>query len=224
MRRARAEDVAERAVRDAVRAARRLSPKSRHKALLDAHDAYFGPHGARNRGVALRDKPYDDTDEAALAREYRFVRDGEEDARREGEWAVRLAKRYADALYKTFCVCDLSRASERMGDGRARVGMRWRTEAEVRSGKGQLTCGERRCDETEGLRTYECHFRYAEHGETKSALVKVRVCRECAKKLGDESGFKRVDDGDRRRSRDEKKSKKRKRERDSSRDSFERLL
>jgi len=224
MRRARGEDVAERAVRDAVRAARRLSPKSRHKALLDAHDAYFGPNARANRGLALRDRAYDDTDEGALAREYRFVRDEEEDARRGGEWAVRLAKRYADALYKTFCVCDLSRASERERDGRAKVGMRWRTEAEVRSGKGQLTCGERRCDETAGLRTFECHFRYAEHGETKSALVKVRVCRECAKKLGEGSGFKRIDDDDGRRSREEKKRKKRKRERDASPDSFERLL
>lgn len=79
--------------------------------------------------------------------------------------------------------------------------MRWRTKEEVLAGKGQfscanLSCGNRECtlDEDpddavggvggkEGLRGFELMFEYVERGEKKSALVKVRVCDECAAKL-----------------------------------------
>ena len=188
-------DVAECAMSRALRNARRSSPRTRHETLLRAYDAFFGGADARkNRGRALRDAPYEDTDALALAREHRFVRDDEEDEERSREWGVRLARRYHAALFKTYCVCDLSRADDGGGDGRARVGMRWRTEDEVRRGKGQLTCGERRCERSEGLATFECHFKYSERGERKSALVKVRACESCAKKLGVSDGFVRVDD------------------------------
>lgn len=79
--------------------------------------------------------------------------------------------------------------------------MRWRTKEEVLTGKGQflcanLSCGNCECtldedpDDTvggvggkEGLRGFELMFEYVERGEKKSALVKVRVCDECAAKL-----------------------------------------
>jgi len=216
-------DVAEYEIARALRDARRSSPRTRHETLLRAYDAFFGTNARAHRGRALRDAPYEDTGAAAIARERRFVRDEAEDARRSREWGVRLARRYHDKLFKTYCVCDLSRVEEARGeDGRARVGMRWRTEDEVRRGKGQFTCAERRCERSDGLRTFECHFAYNERGERKSALVKVRACEACAKKLGVSDGFTRVDeDGvehERRARRERKKSKKRRRdERDDGR-------
>ena len=61
--------------------------------------------------------------------------------------------------------------------------MRWRTKAEVVSGKGQFMCAAKRCYNEEDLHSYEVPFRYQEQGETKAELVKVRVCVGCAKKL-----------------------------------------
>lgn len=52
--------------------------------------------------------------------------------------------------------------------------MRWRTEPELVSGRGQFTCGEKHCSGRDGLRTWEVNFAYQEHGERKNALVKLR--------------------------------------------------
>ena len=54
-----------------------------------------------------------------------------------------------------------------------KLGLRWRTEAEVLSGKGQFSCGARGCSETRGLATFEVPFGYEEMGKRKEALVKV---------------------------------------------------
>ena len=54
--------------------------------------------------------------------------------------------------------------------------MRWRTEKEVISGKGQFSCGARGCSESRGLATFEVPFGYEEAGEKKHALVKVGLC------------------------------------------------
>jgi hypothetical protein len=56
-----------------------------------------------------------------------------------------------------------------------KLGLRWRTEAEVLSGKGQFTCGARGCHEGRGLATFEVPFGYTEAGERKEALVKVSL-------------------------------------------------
>jgi len=67
--------------------------------------------------------------------------------------------------------------------------LRWRTEAEVLSGAGENTCGNTRCkqhenkDEAVQLSTLELPFAYEEHGERKSALVKVVLCPRCLRKL-----------------------------------------
>jgi protein FRA10AC1 len=73
--------------------------------------------------------------------------------------------------------------------------LRWRTEDEVLSGAGETTCGNTRCShhvstrfQNEGgnrvsLSTLELPFAYLEHGESKSALVKVVLCGRCVKKL-----------------------------------------
>lgn len=201
----RAEDVAREGFDAARRRLRALSPRSRHEALLRAHDAWFGTDSARNVGSAMRDAAYETTDEEAMRREHAFLRCEEADGARKGDWGVALARRYYERLVKTYAVCDLSSA------GGGRVGMRWRTEKEVREGKGQFTCGERKCEEHRGLETYECHFKYKEKGERKQALVKVRVCRRCAEKLNksDES-VRRVSSSSRREKKD-RKDRKRKR-------------
>lgn len=54
-----------------------------------------------------------------------------------------------------------------------KIALRWRVEKEVISGKGQFVCGEKRCGEEEGLRTWEVNFAYKEQGEKKNALVKI---------------------------------------------------
>lgn len=61
--------------------------------------------------------------------------------------------------------------------------MRWRTKAEVISGKGQFICAAKGCMEPAGLASYEVNFAYQEAGQTKQALVKVRLCEACAAKL-----------------------------------------
>jgi uncharacterized protein YbaR (Trm112 family) len=65
----------------------------------------------------------------------------------------------------------------------SKIGMRWRTKAEVVSGKGQFCCGSKGCNEQHGLASYEVNFAYHEAGESKQALVKLRVCPACAQKL-----------------------------------------
>ena len=52
--------------------------------------------------------------------------------------------------------------------------MRWRVEKEVVEGKGQFICGDKRCTQKEGLKSWEVNFGYIEHGEKKNALVKLR--------------------------------------------------
>lgn len=63
------------------------------------------------------------------------------------------------------------------------LGTRWRTEQEVKEGKGQFTCASTQCKLKESLGTYEINFSYSESGVKKQALVKVRLCPECTRKM-----------------------------------------
>lgn len=65
----------------------------------------------------------------------------------------------------------------------SKLGLRWRTQKEVISGKGQFICGAKGCEATVGLCSYEVNFNYVEAGEHKQALIKLRVCPSCAFKL-----------------------------------------
>ncbi len=81
--------------------------------------------------------------------------------------------------------------------------MRWRTEAEVLSGKGSTLCGAKSCTMGASLRSFELPFNYREDGVAKSELVSAILCPFCAeclhnaKKLADKhsstvsSGVKR---------------------------------
>ena len=133
--------------------------------------------------------------------EHEFVRDDDADAENARRWETRMARRYYDALHKEYAICDLSRWRE------GAVGLRWRTAAEVTSGKGERVCAARGCASTDGLRSFELPFEYVEQGEKKLELVKCRVCRSCAKMI---KGRKRSRSRDRRDDRRDRKKKKEK--------------
>lgn len=90
---------------------------------------------------------------------------------------LKLARAYWQKLYKEYAIVDLSRYKE------GKVGMRWRTERETIAGKGQFVCAALGCDAVISLHSYEVPFRYQEKGESKTALVKVRLCGPCATKM-----------------------------------------
>lgn len=121
------------------------------------------------------------TDWDAMRSAHRFLRTDDDDDRmkRNGEerWKTKMAKAYYDKLFKEYAIADLSRY--RSGE----IGLRWRTKREVISGKGEFVCAARRCDERHGLQSFEVNFGYKEDGVKKNALVKVRVCYDCAFKL-----------------------------------------
>jgi protein FRA10AC1 len=118
------------------------------------------------------------SDLQSLKEYHQFVRDDEFDANHGDEdWKVRLARRYYDKLYKEFAIIDLSRYKENM------IGLRWRTEAEVVSGKGQESCAAKKCLSTDQLSIFELPFAYSEQNEEKLELVKVTLCGSCTKKL-----------------------------------------
>lgn len=56
-----------------------------------------------------------------------------------------------------------------------KVALRWRTAAEVVSGKGQFICGCKTCSIQEELRSWEVNFAYVEQDERKNALIKLRT-------------------------------------------------
>ncbi|RZS05410.1 hypothetical protein BHM03_00035923, partial [Ensete ventricosum] len=75
-----------------------------------------------------------------------------------------------------YCIADMSRYKQ------GKIGLRWRTEKEVVSGKGQFICGNKKCNEKDGLGSYEVrilfvNFSYLEAGENKQALVKLVACK-----------------------------------------------
>jgi hypothetical protein len=88
-----------------------------------------------------------------------------------------MARRYYNQLYKEFAIIDLSRYKE------GKYGLRWRTEKEVVSTKGQKICGSKHCEVAADLNVYELPFKYVEEGEVKRELIKVCLCPACSAKL-----------------------------------------
>ncbi|XP_038898609.1 protein FRA10AC1 isoform X2 [Benincasa hispida] len=115
------------------------------------------------------------TDQDTLREGYRFIRSEEDDM--DTSWEQKLVKRYYDKLFKEYCIADMTQYKS------GKIGLRWRTEKEVISGKGQFICGNKHCDEKDGLASYEVNFSYFEAGENKQALVKLVTCERCLKKL-----------------------------------------
>lgn len=87
-------------------------------------------------------------------------------------WQGRMVAKYHEHLFKEFALADLSVAG--------RIGLRWRTREEVIIGRGERTCGNKRCTSNiDDLVTLEVPFSYEEHGERKKELVKLRLCVKC---------------------------------------------
>ena len=117
------------------------------------------------------------SDIEAIKETHEFIRDDDYDRLHSDDWKVRMARRYYDKLYKEYAIIDLSRYREKT------YGLRWRTEEEVVRTKGQLICGSTDCEVSGDLHSFELPFRYAENGQTKRALVKVRLCSKCSHKV-----------------------------------------
>ncbi|KAI9461551.1 folate-sensitive fragile site protein Fra10Ac1-domain-containing protein [Lactarius psammicola] len=119
-----------------------------------------------------------------LKASHKFLReDGDPAEAHNPSWNDQLAQKYYDNLFREFAVCDLKHYKS------GNFALRWRTESEVLSGAGENSCGNTRCkhhnnqDTATQLTTLELPFAYEEHGERKSALVKVVLCPRCLKKL-----------------------------------------
>ncbi|KAJ7196859.1 folate-sensitive fragile site protein Fra10Ac1-domain-containing protein [Mycena pura] len=119
-----------------------------------------------------------------LEASHKFLREEDEDKGQPASWNDQLAAKYYDSLFREFAVCDLKHYKS------GNFSLRWRTEAEVLSGAGETTCGNTRCrhhgragGRRVALTTLELPFAYTEHGEAKSALVKVVLCEKCTGKL-----------------------------------------
>uniref|UniRef100_A0A0R3RY73 Protein FRA10AC1 n=1 Tax=Elaeophora elaphi TaxID=1147741 RepID=A0A0R3RY73_9BILA len=144
-----------------------LDVYTRHKELINQY--YLCYPGATAK--LQRDTSRDRTDYDVLKDNHRFLwNDDELREAAEKSWEARLAKRYYDKLFKEYCIADLSQYRKN------RIAMRWRTEAEVRSGKGQFECGSKRCTEKDDLTSWE-----------------LRLCCECSKMLNYHSQKKRLE-------------------------------
>ncbi|KAI7904954.1 folate-sensitive fragile site protein Fra10Ac1-domain-containing protein [Cokeromyces recurvatus] len=116
------------------------------------------------------------TEKDIIEENHKFIR-SELDDQGNLTWEQRVAKKYYDALFKEYAICELKYYKE------GRIALRWRTEKEVVVGKGQFICASTRCDQTQSLKSWEVNFGYIEEGEKKNELVKVRLCPECSDKL-----------------------------------------
>ncbi|XP_073525592.1 protein FRA10AC1-like [Phyllobates terribilis] len=148
---------------------RGLNAYDRHKKFVRDYVSYYGEGQPSVEKLPIK------TDQDTLREGYRFIRTEEDDM--DTSWEQRLVKRYYSKLFKEYCIADMSKYKS------GKVGLRWRTEKEVRSGKGQFICGNKHCDEKDGLASYEVNFVYFEAGEDKQALVKLVACKRCAEKL-----------------------------------------
>jgi len=176
-----------------------LNAYDRHKILVNTYLINRPGDAAR---ILSRDTSRDRTDMDVVRENHRFIwseEDGNEDSL---TWEQRLAKKYWQKLYHEYCITDLSLYKAN------KVAMRFQTETEVKSGKGQFVCGARKCDEKEKLRTWEVNFAYKEDGEKKNALVKLRLCPDCSYKLNYHHKRKEVTKKKKRRKSEKKRKRK----------------
>ena len=173
---------------------------SRHKALVNQYLLSAG------QGIEhfKRSTENDRNDYTVLSEEHKFLWEADD---KPEMWEKRLAKAYYDKLFKEYAIVDLSRYKEN------KIAMRWRIEKEVCDGKGQFMCGNKHCSRNEDLTSWEVNFSYMEQGEKKNALVKLRLCPKCSKKLNYHKKCKVWGGGTKKKK--EKASKKHKRHRDS---------
>nr|XP_002125901.1 protein FRA10AC1 homolog [Ciona intestinalis] len=145
----------------------------RHKKLVNDYLFLYGG----KRSDFTRDSSKDKTDHDVIKENHRFLWEEEESEKSGRSWEEKLAYKYWSKLYKEYTICDLAKYKEN------KIALRWRIEKEVISGKGQFICSNTKCDEREGLRTWEVNFKYTEGGGMRNTLVKSRLCPECSYKL-----------------------------------------
>jgi protein FRA10AC1 len=131
-------------------------------------------------------------------RAFRFIRDTTTDPS-QLSWEDNLALKYYNSLFREFAITNLKHYKS------GQIALRWRTENEVLSGVGHLTCASMRCahhaplperaaefeDDPESeqplvdvaLHEYEVPFGYVEDGERRECLVKVVLCEEDGRRL-----------------------------------------
>mmetsp|Transcript_26306 Transcript_26306/g.36668 ORF Transcript_26306/g.36668 Transcript_26306/m.36668 type:complete len:108 (+) Transcript_26306:227-550(+) len=63
------------------------------------------------------------------------------------------------------------------------IGLRWRSRKDVISGKGKVVCANEVCKAVGFLRSYEVPFTYMEKSKQKKALVKIKLCKTCGKRM-----------------------------------------
>lgn len=150
-----------------------MNAYERHKEMINLY--YLSYPGA----TKLLNRPVQDekTDLDVLKKHHKFVWSEEDETGVADSWEKRMAKKYYEKLFKEYCIVDLSMYKHN------KIGMRWRTEQEVKDGKGQLSCGARKCPETSGLASWEVNFAYKEDGRSKNTLVKARLCPKCSDRL-----------------------------------------
>ncbi|CAL4133741.1 unnamed protein product, partial [Meganyctiphanes norvegica] len=191
-----------------------LTAYDRHKMLIN-HYLLYHP-GATKK--LERDVSRDKRDIDVIRENHQFLWEDDDAA---DTWEQQLAKKYYDKLFKEYCICDLTRYKENQ------IGMRWRIEREVVSGKGQFSCGEKHCSINENLRSWEMNFGYVEHGIKKNALIKLRLCHDCSYQVNYSHKRKEVTKNSKKRKGDRKQKKrkkhkhKRERESESSSESSE---
>ncbi|CAG0890647.1 unnamed protein product [Darwinula stevensoni] len=147
-----------------------LSAYDRHKLFVNAY--LLSCPGSTS--LLKRDTTKDKNDYSILYENHRFLWNSQDSS---DSWEACLAKKYYDKLYKEYAICDLQFYEA------GKVAMRWRTEKEVKEGRGQFSCAEKNCTAEESLRTWEVNFGYFEQGEKRNALVKLRLCPQCSWKL-----------------------------------------
>ncbi|KAK9155227.1 hypothetical protein Sjap_002707 [Stephania japonica] len=175
-----------------------LNAYDRHKKFVKDYVDLYGRESKKVDVLPLPSK----TDQDTLREGYRFIRSVEDDA--DSSWEQRLVKRYYDKLFKEYCIADMSHYKT------GKIGLRWRTEKEVISGKGQFVCGNKQCDEKDNLASYEASFQYLKCVEDKQGQVSLICLELCADKLSYKT------QKDKRLIKGEKDEPKRKRERSES--------
>ncbi|XP_031630818.1 protein FRA10AC1 homolog [Contarinia nasturtii] len=147
-----------------------LNPYQVHQKLINE---YILKRPGDLTKLYTRDTSKDKTDLDVIRENHQFLwNDNDVDS-----WEKQLAKKYYDKLFKEYCIADLSRYKEN------KIALRWRIEREVIAGKGQFSCGNKKCEERSALRSWEVNFAYVEHGDKKNALIKLRLCPDCSEKL-----------------------------------------
>mmetsp|Transcript_25438 Transcript_25438/g.29394 ORF Transcript_25438/g.29394 Transcript_25438/m.29394 type:complete len:159 (-) Transcript_25438:1427-1903(-) len=121
-------------------------------------------------------------DRAALEDHYSFIPSESTRSKNNtvtNEWQERMVTKYHDHLFKEFALADLSIPG--------RIGLRWRTREEVINGRGDRTCGNKRCqnnsdDNNSSLVTLDGSiFVVRARDEKKIELVTLKLCSSCQK-------------------------------------------